>query len=70
MCSLKAAEVYKGDHARPPLIFEQPLGCIFLYLRVLKSAYDIVSLTKSFVQLPPCFVGLKIKDRIIKICAP
>ena len=66
MCRLKAAPVYLGR----PHIFVQPFGYTFLYLMVLKSAYNIVSLTKRFVQLPPCFVGLKINERIIKICAP
>ena len=42
-CSLKAAQIYLCSL----------LGCTFLYLLVLKSVYDIVSLTKWFVHLGP-----------------
>ncbi len=51
MCSLTTAHIYMDSPVGRPFIFVRPLVCTFIYFLVLKSIYDIVSLTKRFVHL-------------------
>ncbi len=53
MCSLAIAHTYMDSTVGRPFIFVRPLDCTFVYFLVLKSIYDIVSLTKRFVHLCP-----------------
>ncbi len=53
MCSLTTADIYVGSPVGRTYIFVRPLDFTFVYFLVLKSIYDIVSLTKRFVRLCP-----------------
>ena len=39
----------------------------FLYLLVLKSVYDIISLTKRFVYLPPGLLRCDVNEEVVSL---
>ena len=53
MGSLKAAQIHLGGPIWPPKYICAALRLLSFYLLVLKSVCNIVSLTKSFVNLVP-----------------